>query len=207
MLLANKRQFVAYLLIVAGGVLCTGVLGTYSWMYWKQRSLLKAWDDQIATRQNMTKLWIPRIKLEDVVLEGVGADSLLLGPGHMQNSVEPGLPGNAVIAGHRDTFFRKLHKLRPGDDVYVLRDGHQLRYKVTARKIVAANDLSVLKSSDQPELTLITCYPTHAIGPAPKRLVVVATMPQVTMPQVRTGEGTRASMVPLGGAIPASPVK
>lgn len=207
MLLANKRQFVAYLLIVAGGVLCTGVLGTYSWMYWKQRSLLKAWDDQIATRQNMTKLWIPRIKLEDVVLEGVGADSLLLGPGHMQNSVEPGLPGNAVIAGHRDTFFRKLHKLRPGDDVYVLRDGHQLRYKVTARKIVAANDLSVLKSSDQPELTLITCYPTHAIGPAPKRLVVVATMPQVTMPQVRTGEGARASMVPLGGAIPASPVK
>lgn len=202
MLLANKRQFVAYLLIVAGGVLCTGVLGTYSWMYWKQRSLLKAWDDQIATRQNMTKLWIPRIKLEDVVLEGVGADSLLLGPGHMQNSVEPGLPGNAVIAGHRDTFFRKLHKLRPGDDVYVLRDGHQLRYKVTARKIVAANDLSVLKSSDQPELTLITCYPTHAIGPAPKRLVVVA-----TMPQVRTGEGARASMVPLGGAIPASPVK
>lgn len=207
MLLANKRQFVAYLLIVAGGVLCTGVLGTYSWMYWKQRSLLKAWDDQIATRQNMTKLWIPRIKLEDVVLEGVGADSLLLGPGHMQNSVEPGLPGNAVIAGHRDTFFRKLHKLRPGDDVYVLRDGHQLRYKVTARKIVPANDLSVLKSSDQPELTLITCYPTHAIGPAPKRLVVVATMPQVTMPQVRTGEGARASMVPLGGAIPASPVK
>lgn len=202
MLLANKRQFVAYLLIVAGGVLCTGVLGTYSWMYWKQRSLLKQWDDQLATRQSMTKLWIPRIKLEDVVLEGVGADSLLLGPGHMQNSVEPGLPGNAVIAGHRDTFFRKLHKLRPGDDVYVLRDGHQLRYKVTARKIVAANDLSVLKSSDQPELTLITCYPTHAIGPAPKRLVVVA-----TMPQVRTGEGTRASMVPLGGAIPASPVK
>lgn len=207
MLLANKRQFVAYLLIVAGGVLCTGVLGTYSWMYWKQRSLLKQWDDQLATRQSMTKLWIPRIKLEDVVLEGVGADSLLLGPGHMQNSVEPGLPGNAVIAGHRDTFFRKLHKLRPGDDVYVLRDGHQLRYKVTARKIVAANDLSVLKSSDQPELTLITCYPTHAIGPAPKRLVVVATMPQVTMPQVRTGEGARASMVPLGGAIPASPVK
>ncbi|HET8823760.1 MAG TPA: class D sortase [Terriglobales bacterium] len=201
-LLANKRQIVAYLLIVTGGILCTGVLGTYSWMYWKQHSLLMQWNERVATRDSMTKLWIPRIKLEDVVLEGVGAESLLLGPGHMENSVEPGLPGNAVIAGHRDTFFRKLHKLRPGDDVYVLRDGHQLRYKVTARKIVEPNDLSVLKSSDKPEITLITCYPTHAIGPAPKRLVVVA-----TMPQVRTGEGARASMVPLGGAIPASPVK
>ncbi len=176
-LLANKRQIVAYLLIVAGGMLCAAVLGTYSWMYWKQRSLLKEWNEKLATRESMTKLWIPRIKLEDVVLEGVGADSLLLGPGHMKNSVEPGLPGNAVIAGHRDTFFRNLHKLRPGDDVYVLRDGRRLLYKVTSRRIVHPNDLSVLRASDKPELTLITCYPTHAIGPAPERLVVVATIP------------------------------
>ncbi len=201
-LLANRRQILAYLLIVAGGVLCSGVLGTYSWMYWKQRSLLKQWNEQLTARAGMTKLWIPRIKLEDVVLEGVGSDSLLLGPGHMENSVEPGMPGNAVIAGHRDTFFRKLHKLRPGDDIYVVRDGHRFRYRVSARKIVQPNDLSVLKSSDKAELTLITCYPTHAIGPAPERLVVVA-----TMPWVRAGEGARAAIGPIGGAIPASPVK
>lgn len=201
-LLANKRQIVSYLLIVAGGILCTGVLGTYSWMYWKQRSLLKEWNDQLATRQSMTKLWIPRIRLEDVVLEGVGSDSLLLGPGHMQTSVEPGLPGNAVIAGHRDTFFRKLHKLRPGDDVYVLRDGRRFRYRVTARKIVQPTDLSVLKSSGKTQLTLITCYPTHAIGPAPERLVVVA-----TMPSAQAGGTARASTSLLSGIIPASPVK
>jgi len=201
-LLANRRQILAYLLIVAGGVLCSGVLGTYSWMYWKQRSLLKQWNEQLTARAGMTKLWIPRIKLEDVVLEGVGSDSLLLGPGHMENSVEPGMPGNAVIAGHRDTFFRKLHKLRPGDDIYVVRDGHRFRYRVSARKIVQPNDLSVLKSSDKAELTLITCYPTHAIGPAPERLVVVA-----TMPWVRAGEGARAAIGPIGGAIPASSVK
>jgi LPXTG-site transpeptidase (sortase) family protein len=201
-LLANKRQIVASLLIVAGGILCTGVLGTYSWMYWKQRSLLKQWNEELAARRSMTKLWIPRIKLEDVVLEGVGAQSLLLGPGHMESSVEPGLPGNAVIAGHRDTFFRKLHKLRPGDDVYVLRDGHQLRYKVTARKIVQPDDLSVLRSSEKTQLTLITCYPTHAIGPAPERLVVFATL----LP-TQAGGAARASTTALSGAMPASPVK
>jgi LPXTG-site transpeptidase (sortase) family protein len=201
-LLANKRQTIAWLLIITGGILCAGVLGTYSWMYWKQRSLLKEWNDQLAARASMTKLWIPRIKLEDVVLEGVGAESLLLGPGHMQNSVEPGQPGNAVIAGHRDTFFHKLHKLRPGDDVYVLRDGHRLRYVVTARKIVQPDDLSVLKSSSKPELTLITCYPTHAIGPAPERLIVVA-----TMVPTQAGGSAPESASALSGARAASPVK
>jgi sortase A len=150
----------------------------------------------------LTKLSIPRIKLEDVVLEGVDAHSLLLGPGHMVNSVEPGIRGNAVIAGHRDTFFHKVHKLRPGDDIYVLRDGNRFHYKVTTRKIVPANDLSVLKSSDKPELTLITCYPTHAIGPAPERLIVVA-----VMAGWHPAGGTSAWAKPITGAIPASPVK
>jgi LPXTG-site transpeptidase (sortase) family protein len=173
-LLASPRQTVAYLLIVTGALLCTGVLGTYSWMYWKQRALLKQWNSELAARQNLTKISIPRIKLEDVVLEGVDAHSLLLGPGHMEGSAEPGAPGNSVIAGHRDTFFRRIHSLRYGDDIYVLRDGHRFHYVVKSRKIVAPTDLSVLRRSQDSELTLITCYPTHAIGPAPQRLIVVA---------------------------------
>jgi len=173
-LLASPRQIVAYVLIIAGATLCTGVLGTYSWMYLKQRALLKQWNTEFATRQNLTKLSIPRIELEDVVLEGVGARSLMLGPGHLQGSVEPGAVGNAVIAGHRDTFFRRIHSLRYGDHIYVLRDGRQFHYIVRVRKIVAPTDLSVLRPSQDTELTLITCYPTHAIGPAGRRLIVVA---------------------------------
>ena len=201
-LLANKRQSMAYLLIIAGAILCSGVLGTYSWMYWQQRSLLKEWNAKLATRETLTKLSIPRIQLEDVVLEGIDARSLLLGPGHMESSVEPGSPGNAVIAGHRDSFFRKVHKLRPGDDIYVVRNGNRFHYKVVVRKIVHPDDLSVLKSSDKAELTLITCYPTHAIGPAPERLVVIA-----AMTPAHPGGGARASTAPIGGAFPASPVK
>ena len=33
-------------------------------------------------------------------------------------------------------------------------------------------DVSVIKPTSDPQLTLITCYPTYYIGPAPKRLVV-----------------------------------
>ena len=198
-LLASKRQIAAYLLIVTGSVLCTGVLGTYCFMYWKQRALLRQWNTELATRESLTKLSIPRIKLEDVVLEGVDSHALLLGPGHMEGSAEPGMAGNAVIAGHRDTFFRHVHKLHAGDDVFVLRDGHRFHYVVTTRKIVKPQDLSVLKSSSKSQLTLITCYPTHAIGPAPERLVIVATMP-------RSGAGTSEDAGATMGASGASTV-
>lgn len=144
-------------------------------MYVHQRSLLRAWNTHNpAVVEGMTKLSIPRIHLENVVLEGASAHSLLLGPAHLTGSVEPGEPGNAVIAGHRDTFFRHVHSLRYGDAIFVMRGGHKFRYIVRERKIVEPKDLSVLRPTTDTRLTLITCYPTHAIGPAPQRLIVVA---------------------------------
>lgn len=173
-LLASSRQAVSYALIVTGSVLVLWVAGNYSLMYWKQRTLLRQWNGEAVVRQSLTKLSIPRIGLEDVVLEGATSHSLLLGPAHLKESVEPGSPGNAVIAGHRDTFFRHVHSLRRGDDIYVMRDGHRFHFVVMYRRIVQPTDLSVLRSANDTEITLITCYPTHVIGPAPERLVIVA---------------------------------
>lgn len=124
----------------------------------------------------MVKLSIPRISLEDVIVEGASTESLLLGPAHLSGSAAPGSFGNSVIAGHRDTFFRHIHSLRYGDDIYVLKNGARFHYVVRGRKIVEPTDLSVLRATKDGELTLITCYPTHAIGPAPLRLIVVAKM-------------------------------
>ena len=173
-LLASSRQTASYALIIAGSALILWVAGNYSLMYWKQRTLLRQWDGATVVRQNLTKLSIPRIGLEDVVLEGATSHSLLLGPAHLKDSVEPGNPGNAIIAGHRDTFFRHVHSLRTGDDIYVMRDGHRFHFVVKSRRIVQPTDLSVLRSTGDPEITLITCYPTHVIGPAPERLVIAA---------------------------------
>ena len=47
-------------------------------------------------------------------------------------------------------------------------------YVVRSRRIVEPTNLSVLRQTIDGELTLITCYPTHAIGPAPQRLIIVA---------------------------------
>ena len=113
-------------------------------------------------------------RLRDVVLEGISTSSLLSGPAHMRGTAAPGANGNTVIAGHRDTFFRHVHSLRYGDDVYLSNGGKQYHYVVKSRRVVEPTDLSVLGQTPDPELTLITCYPTHAIGPASRRLIVVA---------------------------------
>jgi sortase A len=92
----------------------------------------------------------------------------------MEHSALPGSSGNSVIAAHRDTFFRHLDELQQGDEIDVRRQRKVYRFEVTGRQIVEPTDLSVLRQSASAELTLITCYPPHYVGPAPKRLVVVA---------------------------------
>jgi LPXTG-site transpeptidase (sortase) family protein len=166
---------VSYILIFVGTVLCTYVVGTYLWMYAQQKILLRQWKHSEA-HAPLTKLSIPRIHLEDVVLEGATRHSLLLGPAHLPQTAEPGSSGNVVIAGHRDTFFRHVHSLRYGDDIYILRNGERFHYVVRSRRVVEPTNLSVLRPTAEGELTLITCYPTHAIGPAPQRLIIVATL-------------------------------
>lgn len=143
-------------------------------MYLEQKKLLHELKTQKAAAEVLTKISIPTIGLQAIVLEGTSSHSLLLGPAHMSGSAVPGAMGNAVIAGHRDTFFRRIHSLRAGDDIYLLRSGRQFHYVVNAKRVVEPTDLSVLESTRDGQLTLITCYPTHAIGPAPERLIVTA---------------------------------
>ena len=171
---SDPRRIVSTVLLVVGGVLCTFVATSYAWMYVEQKKLLLEFKTHQPAGEVLTKLSIPRIGLRAVVIEGTSSRSLLLGPGHMTGSAIPGTDGNSVIAGHRDTFFRHLHSLKAGDAIYVLRSGKRFHYAVIEKKVVQANDLSVLRASRGSELTLITCYPTHFIGPAPQRLIIVA---------------------------------
>ena len=49
-------------------------------------------------------------------------------------------------------------------------------------QIVGPNDVNVLRPSNEPQLTLVTCYPFVYIGPAPRRFIVrarqIAVQPQ-----------------------------
>ena len=96
-------------------LLCAAV--AYSWMSVEQHRLAAKWQSQNITSlavpdaaeadpNSVTFLVIPKIDLRAAILDGIGLTSLLLAPGHLEKTAWPGDPGNAVIAAHRDTFFR-----------------------------------------------------------------------------------------------------
>ena len=123
------------------------------------------------------RIEIPRIGLDLAVFEGVASATLRRGPGHVPGTASPGPagPGNCVIAGHRDSFFRSLSRLRAGDLVLVRGpDGSVADYRLDSRRVVAPEEVSVLAPTPGRRLTLITCYPFRWIGPAPYRLVWTA---------------------------------
>jgi sortase A len=151
----------------------------YEWTSLAQKRLLKdAMDVHLpgSSTEPGIVLSIPKVRLKAAILEGTDSKSLLLAPGHLVSSVLPGDSGNAVIAGHRDTFFRHIHELESGDDILITRGGHQFHYIVTEKFIVDPENLSVTRPTSDGRLTLVTCYPTYYIGPAPKRLIVVASL-------------------------------
>jgi LPXTG-site transpeptidase (sortase) family protein len=174
------RNFVPTVLIILGAVLLLYVVSQYGEMYFEQKRMADAWEQQQRQGESlqglkddgMVRLVIPKIELTSFIVEGTNHKSLLVGPGHMKETVAPGERGNSVITGHRDTFFRHIHELNKGDQFYVERGGKRYVYEVTGKKIVDPDDMSVTRPTNDAQVTLITCYPTYYIGPAPQRLVV-----------------------------------
>jgi sortase A len=178
-----NRRVISLALVVIGVVLLGYVAGQYWGMYRSQQNLEAEWQRQAATvsvpgqapispDQLLTRLEIPKIQMDAIVVEGASRRELSEGPGHMKQTAQPGETGNAVITAHRDTFFRHIYELSKGDQIKVRRSGRIFTYEVTGKRIVMPEDVSVIKPTNDPQLTLITCYPTYYIGPAPKRLVV-----------------------------------
>ena len=179
---SGRRTFSVFL-IVGGLALLSYVASQYWGMYRSQQTLQTQWEKQSATANVpgapqltaddlLTRVVIPKISLDAIVVEGVSRKQLSEGPGHIKGTATPGEAGNAVISAHRDTFFRHIYELNKGDEILVRRNGKVFHYQVTGKKIVMPDDMAVLKQTSDPQLTLITCYPTYYIGPAPKRLVV-----------------------------------
>ena len=133
------------------------------------------------------RLEIPRLGLSVVVRDGADARTLLLAAGHLPGSALPGEPGNVVVAGHRDSFFRGLRDIRAGDSIDIETPSRRIQYRVDSTLIVTPARTDLLDPTDHPTLTLITCYPFHFIGRAPKRFVVRARQidPEIHLPGFR----------------------
>ena len=118
------------------------------------------------------------------VLAGADGRAIAFGPGHLHGTPLPGMPGNSVIAGHRDTHFAFLRDLKRGDELTVQRtDGVLSRYRVSEMTVVDKSRVQLTRSNGPTRLTLVTCWPFDALrAGGPERYVVTAIAAASTMP-------------------------
>lgn len=117
---------------------------------------------------------IPKIGVDDVVVQGISVPDLRKGPGHYPDSPMPGQLGNAAIAGHRTTYgapFNRLDELVPGDPIILITPAGTFRYVVTEQLIVNKTQVEVLDPTPDATLTLTTCHPKYS---ARQRLIIKA---------------------------------
>ena len=122
--------------------------------------------------QVFAKVSIPSVGITKNIVHGDGEDELKKGVGHYAGSTLPGEDGNFVIAGHRDTVFKKLEDIKIGDKIFIETDWGKYAYNVSDIKITKPTDSSVLEPTNYEKLTMYTCYPFNYIGRAPERFVV-----------------------------------
>jgi len=122
----------------------------------------------------VARIDIPRVHVSDMVAEGTSPQVLRVAVGHIPGTALPGQAGNVALAAHRDTFFGRLGELKSGDLIRIAVPGRQYLYSVKFTDVVLPNETWVLQPSTGQLLTLVTCYPFHYVGPAPKRFVVRA---------------------------------
>jgi sortase A len=120
-------------------------------------------------------LRIPALRLEVPVYPRQTALALNRGTALIEGMSQPDRGGNTGVAGHRDGFFRVLKDIQPGVAVELLTRRKLHRYRVTSVFVVDARDNAPLADTDEPSITLVTCYPFYYIGNAPERFIVRAT--------------------------------
>lgn len=121
---------------------------------------------------------IPRLQVSAIIRAGADARTLRLAVGHIAGTAYPGEPGNVGLAGHRDTFFRKLRDIHPDDVIRVVTPDGTFNYRVARTRVVSPTDVWVLDAGSRPALTLVTCYPFTYVGSAPQRFIVRADLEQ-----------------------------
>jgi sortase A len=125
----------------------------------------------------LAKIEFPRQHQAFIVLSGASGRTMAFGPGHIDGTAAPGEIGNCVISAHRDTQFEVLHNIDIGDEIVVETvSGEMVRYRVRSIRVINRRDTAVMEDRGDRRLTLITCYPFHAVRPGGElRYAVVAT--------------------------------
>ncbi len=125
----------------------------------------------------VARLRQPRLGIDQVVLHGASGRVLAFGPGHVVGSSRPGDAGNVVISGHRDTHFRWLAELRPGDRLLLETGEGQREFQVAETLVHDETDTGLLDPLAGDQLRLLTCYPFDGVTGGTRQRFVVTALP------------------------------
>ena len=145
----------------------------------------------IKVGQGLTRLRIPKLGVEVLVVEGTTPSALKAGAGHYVGTPLPGEEGNVAIAGHRTTFgrpFNRMDELTTGDKVLLDTPFATFEYSVVPPFdnhpnpwATTPQDFSVVgppRTPGQKTLTLTTCHPK---GSARQRLILRLVLSKTTL--------------------------
>ena len=157
----------------------------------------------------IARIRIPRLRYDEIILEGASPRTLAFGPAHLLNGTALGGPGNLVLAGHRTSWFRPLENIAQGDTIQIQWfDAHrggllERTYTVNMISVVEPQDTALLAPTADDELTLITCYPFGRGPRSPQRYIVRAspldsgqTVQKVTRPSIADSRRATSTAVP-----------
>lgn len=126
------------------------------------------------------RLIISKAKINMPVFLGASEKVLNKGGWLFPTTSRPELGGNSVIFGHRYKYLPpisntmyNLDKVEIGDELILVWQGKEYKYKVFETKIVEPADLSVIQPTSDNRLTIITCTPLFTTK---QRLVVVGSL-------------------------------
>lgn len=117
----------------------------------------------LQNEQTIARIEIPRIGVNDIVVEGTNEGALLKGPGHLVETPLPGMGGNFAVAGDRVLYggpFLNLDEVENNDEIILQTPYGNFNYTVVNKAITVPEDVSMLQPVVGQELiTLITCDP------------------------------------------------
>lgn len=168
----------------------------------------------ITTGDPLTRIVMPDIGIDTVVVEGTSPAALRAGAGHYPTTPLPGEAGNVAIAGHRTTYgkpFNRVDEIPVGSEVRLITPLQVHSYRVVAAPadaarpcpngacwIVAPTQWEVVGPTATPMLTLTTCHPK---GSDRERLIIRAELVQ-TVDREFGPDGQPIPIPLLGDAAP-----
>jgi len=120
----------------------------------------------------IAKLEVPRLAIEQIVLEGSSGRNLAFGPTLAENSEQL---QDWIINGHRDTHFRFLQELHAGDLLSLETAEGVQAFQVETLEVIDSREVELVLEPSLLRLSLVTCYPFDApTAGGPLRFVVTA---------------------------------